>query len=119
MIEKNKIISYSWDEIVSMYKELEYMVVSLDHLISWFAVSKDEEFDERGFEKELTDFICNSRIPDRLSYLRYLLKLKIDDTAGDDDMGDMERAMENANIQYWEKPGDYVEWERMKDFYEI
>ena len=27
MIEKNKMISYSWDEIVSMYKELEYMVV--------------------------------------------------------------------------------------------
>lgn len=35
--------------------------------------------------------------------LRYLLSLKIDDTTGDDDMGDMERAMENANIQYWEK----------------
>lgn len=119
MIEKNKIISYSWDEIVSMYKELEYMVVSLDHLISWFSVPKDEEFDERGFEKELTDFICNSRIPDRLSYLRYLLKLKIDDTAGDDDMGDMERALENANIQYWEKPGDYVEWESLTDLYEI
>lgn len=32
--------------------------------------------------------------------LRTLLSLKIDDTAGDDDMGDMERAMENANIQY-------------------
>mgnify|MGYP006380196277 FL=1 len=51
--------------------------------------------------------------------LRYLLSLKIDDTAGDDDMGDMERAMENANIQYWEKPGDYVEWESLTDLYEI
>lgn len=108
MIEKNKIISFSWDEIVRIDKELEYMVVSLDHLISWYAVSKDKRFDERGFEKELTDFICNSRIPHRLSFLRYLINLKIDDTEGYDGMTDIERAIENANIQYWEKPGDHV-----------
>lgn len=109
MMKKNEHISFSWDEIVRIDKELEYMVVSLDHLISWYAVSKGEKFDERGFEKELTDFVCNSKIPHRLSFLRYLISIKIDDTEGDDGMTDMERAIENANIQYWEKPGDHVD----------
>jgi len=36
--------------------------------------------------------------------IRGALSEKFDDTLGDDDMDDLERAMER--VKYWEKPGD-------------
>lgn len=43
----------------------------------------------------------------RLAKVRAILSMKFDETLGDDDMGDIEREIEN--LKYWELPGDNLD----------
>lgn len=109
MQHKNQNITFSQDEIVQILKELECLVVSFDHLISWYGVTESTEFNEREFEKELTNFVCNSRVPERLSFLRYLIESKVNTESGEDGMDNIEKALTETDIKYWIKPGDHVD----------
>ncbi len=99
--EKNKEITYSGDELINILKEIEYILISLHQMGSYF-YEKDAEL----YEKETTKFIDNSDVCSRLASIRKILSRKFDDELGDDEMDDIERACQD--IPYWTKPGDYT-----------
>lgn len=86
--------------MINILKEIEYILISLHQQGSYFS-GKDVSL----YEKETTQFIDNSEVCTRLSAIRRVLSEKFDDTLGEDEMDDIERACED--IPYWEKPGDY------------
>ncbi|MBQ3782104.1 MAG: hypothetical protein II838_01515 [Lachnospiraceae bacterium] len=101
MREKNKEITYIGDELINILKEIEYILISLHQMGSYF-YEKDAEL----YEKETTKFIDNSDVCSRLASIRKILSRKFDDELGDDEMDDIERACQD--IPYWTKPGDYT-----------
>ena len=110
MREENKIITIPGEEALEILNELDILVVSLDHIKSHYAISSkvtDEDVIYRAREachNELADFMVNWKIFKKLAKIRGVLSEKFDDTLGDDDMDDLERAAEG--LKYWEKPGD-------------
>ena len=100
--DNNKMIHYSGEDIVNILKELDFILISLHGMGSYYAASTDEK--PYGYEKETTGFIDDSLICDRLASIRKKLSEKLDLSVGDDDMDDVERAC--SDIGYWQKPGD-------------
>ncbi|MFF3024448.1 hypothetical protein ACFVRR_17630 [Gottfriedia sp. NPDC057948] len=100
MLEKNKKITYSGEEIIEVLKEIELIRVSLAKMGSWYAIEKNKA----EYEKETTQFIDGYNVYKRLAKASHILSLKFDDTLGNDDMSDRERAMEG--LKYWTAPND-------------
>lgn len=107
MMKVNERITFNWDEVVKIFKELELVVVSLDKIGSY-----NVDNDEMKFQNNLTNFIVDWKIGEKLAEARKVISEKIDDTLGEDDMDDLERAMEN--LKYWNKPGDKPDVEANK-----
>ncbi|WP_040842571.1 hypothetical protein [Treponema saccharophilum] len=103
--DENKKITYDGNEMVNILKEIEYILISLHQMGSYFYKKNVSQY-----EKETTQFIDNSIVCDRLAAIRCALSEKFDGILGADDMDDIERACQD--IPYWEKPGDYstVKW---------
>lgn len=59
------------------------------------------------YEKETTHFIDGWNVTQRLAKVRMILSEKFDNTLGNDDMVDLERAMEG--LKYWSTPEDKPE----------
>jgi hypothetical protein len=107
MLDENKKITYSSDEIVDALKEIELILISLHQIGSYYGVKFLEEGEENyraEYEKETTHFIDDWNITQRLAKVRMILSHKFDNTLGNDDMDDLERAMEG--LKYWSKPND-------------
>ncbi|WFD08718.1 hypothetical protein [Tepidibacter hydrothermalis] len=107
MQKANEYITYTFNELAEVMKEIEVMLQSYHRIISYYAIDINEDvekFDENEFRKEITDFTCNWDVPKRLANIRSILSERFDNTLGEDDMDDIERTMEN--IKYWAKPGD-------------
>lgn len=102
MIKENEKIVLSGDEAIEILKEIEIILISLHDMGSYY-MNKDT----REYEKETTRFIDEWKVTHRLARIRGVLSEKLDNTLGDDDMDDLERAMEK--LKYWEKPGDVAE----------
>ncbi|SFB38141.1 hypothetical protein [Clostridium frigidicarnis] len=102
MIKENEKIVLSGDEAIEILKEIEIILISLHDMGSYY-MNKDT----REYEKETTRFIDEWKVTHRLARIRGRLSEKFDNTLGDDDMDDLERAMEK--LKYWEKPGDVAE----------
>ena len=102
MIKENEKIVLSGDEAIEILKEIEIILISLHDMGSYY-MNKDT----REYEKETTRFIDEWKVTHRLARIRERLSEKLDNTLGDDDMDDLERAMEK--LRYWEKPGDIAE----------
>ena len=98
----NEKIIYNGEDIVNVLKEIEYILVSLHDMGSYYAENTHAGRDE--YEKETTAFIDNSLVCDRLAAVRKKLSEKFDLSLGEDDMDDIERAC--RNIGYWRRPGD-------------
>ncbi|GFZ34455.1 hypothetical protein CSC2_49810 [Clostridium zeae] len=99
MIEENKEINLTGNEALQILKEINLILISLHDMGSYYM-----EKDVAGYEKETTRFIDQWKVTSRLSKIRGILSEKFDNTLGDDDMDDLERAMDE--LKYWEKPGD-------------
>lgn len=112
MIKRNERIIFSGTELIEALKEIELILISLHKMGSYYATQyhegnlKKEKYD---YEKETTQFIDQCKVTQRLAKVRQILSEKFDRTLGDDDMDDLERAMEG--IVYWEKPGDNIVFE--------
>ena len=102
MPKENEKIVLSGDEAIEILKEIEIMLISLQDMGSYYM-----NRDTREYEKETTRFIDEWKVTHRLARIRGVLSKKFDNTLGDDDMDDLERAMEK--LKYWEKPGDIAE----------
>ncbi|WP_291581526.1 hypothetical protein [Clostridium sp. UBA6640] len=99
MIKENEKIVISGDEAIEILKEIDVILISLHDMGSYY-IDKDT----REYEKETTRFIDEWKVTHRLARIRGILSEKFDNTLGDDDMDDLERAMEK--LKYWEKPED-------------
>ncbi|WP_129691484.1 hypothetical protein [Gottfriedia acidiceleris] len=108
MLEENKKITYSGEEIIEVLKEIELLRVSLARIGSYYGiVIGDKEQTEKNmveYKREIVRFIDRYNLYKRLAKASHILSLKFDDTLGNDDMGDLERAMEG--LKYWTKPND-------------
>lgn len=102
MRDENKEVTYSGEDMLAVLQEIEYMLISLHKMGSYFS-----DKDRTAYETETTAFVDNSLLCDRLAGIRRFLSESFDSTLGDDDMDDMERACEGLPI--WRKPGDYTE----------
>jgi hypothetical protein len=110
MLKENEQITMSGVELIEVLKEIEIIMISLHKMGSYYAVKYHEgELDNNSgeYEKETTRFIDEWKVTDRLAKIRGIVSEKFDNKLGDDDMGDLERAMER--LKYWEKPGDKAE----------
>ncbi|AJA46867.1 hypothetical protein CPAST_c07670 [Clostridium pasteurianum DSM 525 = ATCC 6013] len=106
MLKSNEQITFSGDVLIKALREIELILISLHKMGSYYGIMHEEgkDLDNREYEKETTRFIDEWRVTHRLAMLRSILSGKFDDTLGDDDMDDLERAMED--LKYWSAPGD-------------
>ncbi|MFC4321732.1 hypothetical protein [Litchfieldia salsa] len=107
MLESNKKITYTSEELIKVLKHLNIMVVSFDKIGSYYGSKMNGNNDEEILKEcdcETIRFMNDWKIPQRLSEIRAILSDKFDRTLGDDDMDDLERAMEG--LKYWSKPND-------------
>ncbi|MFT8349755.1 hypothetical protein [Clostridium saccharoperbutylacetonicum] len=106
MLNGNGHITYTFNELAEVLKEVEVILQSLHRSGSYYGEKfiHEEELYRREYEKETTRIIDEWRVCERLAKIRRILSEKFDDTLGEDDMDDLERAMEN--IKYWRRPGD-------------
>ena len=97
MLDVNKKICLSSGELVDVLNEIEFILISLHKMGSYYLDKSATDY-----EKETTKFIDDQNVTGRLAKVRKILSAKFDTTLGDDDMDDLERAMED--LQYWSKP---------------
>ncbi|MDK3065711.1 hypothetical protein QPK82_17680 [Acinetobacter baumannii] len=98
MLEANKKLVYSGDEVLSVLQEIEFILISLHKIGSYYAETLPNSYEE--YAKETTNFIDSNNVCDRLANIRKFLSCKFNNDLGVDDMSDIERALEN--IDFWE-----------------
>ncbi|MCY6387998.1 hypothetical protein OXU89_10900 [Acinetobacter baumannii] len=98
MLEANKKLVYSGDEVLSVLQEIEFILISLHKIGSYYAETLPNSYEE--YAKETTNFIDSNNVCDRLANIRKVLSYKFNNDLGVDDMSDIERALEN--IDFWE-----------------
>ena len=106
MMKENENITMSGAKLIEALKEIELILISLHKMGSYYGelFMNDENKHRSDYERETTRFIDEWLVTRRLAKIRRILSEKFDDMLGDDDMDDLERAMEG--LKYWEKPGD-------------
>jgi hypothetical protein len=97
MLPANGKICLTFEEAISVLRELEVVVVSLHKMGSFYA-----DKDRLAYERETTRFIDEERITQRLAEVRGLIADKFDRSLGEDDMDDVERAM--VDVDLWRPP---------------
>ena len=93
----NEVITLSGEEAIEVLKELEVILISL-HRIGSYYVDKNV----KDYQKETTRFIDEWKVTHKLANARMILTKKFDSTLGEDNMDDLERAMED--LSYWTPP---------------
>jgi hypothetical protein len=107
MQTENEKITYTFDELKDVLGEIELILQSLHRMGSYYGdkfSTYGEEMNRGEYEKETTRFIDEWHICGRLAKVRSILSEKFDETLGEDNMSDLERAMEK--VRHWNKPGD-------------
>ena len=102
MLDANKKICLTGDELIDALKEIEFILISLHKMGAYYADDYAAN-NTAEYEQETTKFIDDQNVTGRLAKVRSILSAKFDSTLGEDDMDDLERAMED--LQYWSKPG--------------
>ncbi|MDY7791793.1 hypothetical protein [Burkholderia ubonensis] len=81
------------------------MLISLRNIGRYYHADQNESGDVNlKYSLETTRFIDENGVTRRLAKLREMLSAKFDRSLGEDDMDDIERAVEDLKV--WEKPGD-------------
>lgn len=105
MLDANKKICLTGDEVIDVLKEINFILISLHQMGSYYADDYAAN-NTAEYEKETTKFIDDCKVTGRLAKVRSILSSKFDTSLGEDDMDDLERAMED--LQYWSKPSNYM-----------
>ena len=105
MLKENETIKLTGEEAVNIIKEVNYLLISLGNIAHYYysepVISDDKRLE---YESETTKFIDKNKVTHRLAEIRRILSSKFDNSLGDDDMDDIERA--TGDTPYGEKPGD-------------
>ena len=88
---------YDKNEILSVLKNINFILLSLHKIGSCY-----NDIDLETYEHWTTEFIDNNRVAEMLSDARELLSSQFSNDLGEDDMCELERAMEN--LKYWQRP---------------
>lgn len=99
VIDVNKHVTYDGREMLSVLQEIEYILISLHKMGSYYF-----DKDRRLYEEETTKFIDDSCVCDRLAKIRTFLSKQYDLSVGEDEMDDVERACER--VRYWTAHGE-------------
>jgi len=97
---ENQRIEMTGEDAIQILREIELVLISLHKIGSYYAVADHAE--KSNYEHETTRFIDEWRVTSRLAKAREIFNCHFDQTVGDDDMDDLERAMEN--VDYWSNP---------------
>ncbi len=98
LLPQNQSFDITGEDLVRVLREIELAVVSLHKIGSHYSSEGTD-----GFEAEMTRFIAEWKVTQRLANARALLSAKFDAELGPDHMDDLERAMQS--VPYWEGPG--------------
>ncbi|WP_081064342.1 hypothetical protein [Burkholderia stagnalis] len=106
MEKANENISIPGSEALHILMELEYLLISLRNIGRYYHQGPGGSGDRESAEyfTETTRFIDENGVTHRLAKIREIISEKFDRTLGEDDMDDIERAVEDVKV--WEKPGD-------------
>lgn len=96
MLEKNQKITLTGQEALDALKEVEYILISLHKMGSFYA-EKPGALEE--YRKSTTDFIDDCSVTQRLSKVRRIISQHFDDSLGDDEMDDLERHF--SDLEFW------------------
>ncbi|MBM2656972.1 hypothetical protein [Burkholderia diffusa] len=104
--KNNEKIVISGEEALFVLSEIEYLLISLRNIGRYYhddsiGVIGDNEL---AYCRETVRFIDENGVTRRLAKVREIISSKFDDALGDDDMDDIERAVEGMKV--WESPGD-------------
>lgn len=107
VLPTNKSIRYAYDDMMRVISEIDYILISLHNIGSYYHNAPGEitEKRRREYERETTLYIDESNVTARLANIRAILTEGFDLRLGDDELDDVERALLDA--KYWEQPGDY------------
>ncbi|AUF99672.1 hypothetical protein CXQ81_03390 [Pseudomonas sp. 09C 129] len=94
MLENNKKIVLSGEAVLEALAEIEFILISLHKMGSYYSDKKTEEY-----QRATTEFIDNEKVTQKLAKVRRILSENFDTSLGEDDMDDIERYMEN--IEFW------------------
>ena len=95
----NNSITLSGDSALEALAELEFMLISLHKIGSYYMDKPAEEYNAAT-----TSFIDNNHITHRLAKIRSILSEPFDPSLGDDDMDDIERRV--CQIEFWKPEKD-------------
>ena len=95
----NNSITLSGDSALEALAELEFMLISLHKIGSYYIDKPAEEYNAAT-----TSFIDNNHITHRLAKIRSILSEPFDPSLGDDDMDDIERRV--CQIEFWKPEQD-------------
>lgn len=100
----NKKIQISGKSALRILTEVEFMMISLRNIAIHYYDNADDPatVDPIAYAQEITSFVDNQKVVERLCSIRRLLSRRFDHTLGKDDMDDTERAMED--LPFWKKP---------------
>ena len=97
---KNQRIEIPGEDAVRVLREVELVLTSLHKIGAFYAVA--DEAEKKNYDRETTRFIDEWKVTARLAEARALLSRCFDSALGEDDMDDLERAMES--VDYWSRP---------------
>ncbi|SFS29064.1 hypothetical protein [Pseudomonas sp. NFACC42-2] len=96
MLEQNQKIVLTGKEALDALKEIEYILISLHKMGSFYA-EKPGALEE--YRKATTDFIDDCAVTQRLSKVRTIISQHFDDSLGDDELDDIERHF--SDLKFW------------------
>jgi len=96
MLEQNQKIVLSGKEALDALKEIEYILISLRKMGSFYA-EKPGALEE--YRKATTDFIDDCAVTQRLAKVRTIISQHFDDSLGDDELDDIERHF--SDLKFW------------------
>ncbi|WP_442801307.1 hypothetical protein [Serratia rubidaea] len=106
LLKDNEEISLSGQEAVDILVDIEYVLISLRDIARYYydEASGDISIERRKlYCEETTKFIDENEITNKLAKIREVITNKFNLDLGEDDMDDIERALEGVN--YWKPKG--------------
>ena len=102
LLKDNEKIHLSGEEAIDILNEVEYMLISLRDIARHYYDNADGCISDQHralYCEETTRFIDEGGVTKRLAKIREKITGKFNLELGDDDMDDIERAMES--LKYW------------------
>lgn len=93
MLESNRTLSLSGEQALQALAELEFVLISLHQMGAHY---RDKPVAD--YQRATTEFIDNQQVTQRLAKVRRILSEPFDRTLGDDQMDDIERAVQGLDL---------------------